>query len=185
MKYSNLIEDLGNFFKEIEETTNQLNLNTDGLVTDHIGLKLSTAKQVESLIDSLPENSEVLSDSVVGGRIIYIIKLKEPIRYKGYEIPCLEIPYPKPDHNYPMEGLQHIEFVLPNTTHQTNEYEKAFLYHYNKTKKDFKKFNYEFEIPQVEDPREEPNYTVSIQDPESKYEIKFHPKSIEDILNRN
>lgn len=48
---------------------------------------------------------------VVGGRAISVVKLREPLRWRGFEVACLELPAPK-EGRAKTPGWEHLEVAL-------------------------------------------------------------------------
>jgi predicted metalloenzyme YecM len=59
----------------------------------------------------LSELSDLLSEITIGGRKVSTYKLHEAYKWKGREIPCVELPQPKASSFY-SKGLEHVEFVI-------------------------------------------------------------------------
>jgi len=68
---------------------------------DHVCIRLDTKAKVENLLIEISDRGEIISETVVNGRTIYIFKLSTPIEIAGKSVSCLEIPEPKAGHDYP------------------------------------------------------------------------------------
>lgn len=79
---------------------------------DHICYRCESREEYDDTCNALcPTFGEVLVETMIGGRPIATIRLLEPIRHRGFEVRCLEVPCPKPGRLYP-RGLEHAEFVV-------------------------------------------------------------------------
>jgi|SRR6185369_15655850 len=87
----------------------ELHLPTN-LLCDHICYRVADAHRYENLQSGLKTYGELISEAVIGGRPISTFHLREPYRFQGNNIDCIELPSPKPGSSYP-EGWEHAEFV--------------------------------------------------------------------------
>ncbi len=78
---------------------------------DHICYRVETEERYEGIKKIFLEESELLSEIIIGGRMISTFKLKVPLLYHNREMTVIEIPAPKGNSAY-SEGLEHIEFVI-------------------------------------------------------------------------
>lgn len=169
--FKQLQQNLPAFLDECFTYLNELGIDVTGLPLDHIALRYKDSTDVDRLAGELKEQSTVISDAIVNGRIIYIFKLHIPLTYKDHEIPCIELPYPALEHKYPRDGWEHVEFVL-ESDNPTN-FEQVF-------NQKFPGQKYEFHIPQVEG-EQLLNPSIVFK----KYPglaVKFHPNSIEKVV---
>lgn len=177
--FNKLKQDIGIFLDEIFLFINELGIDVSDLGIDHIALRYKNSADVDKLSNELKNESTVLSRAIVNGRKIYIFKLNKPLEYKGYRIPCVELPYPTIDHNYPRDGWEHVEFVLP--TKNINQIENSFKKRFPKLTPDIlKKFDYKLSVPKVEG--EQLSNPTCILTKYLGLSIKFHPNSIEKVV---
>jgi predicted metalloenzyme YecM len=79
---------------------------------DHICFRCETQNEYLDICSQLSQQGHERSiESMVGGRMISIYNLKQPIDYADYHISCLEIPSPKQESFY-KRGLEHAELVV-------------------------------------------------------------------------
>lgn len=97
---------LNSFFEEIAK----VGLNIDGLNLDHIAYQASTSEDYDQKKPQFSNLGTEISEEIIGGRRVAVYELFEPIRYKDYVIPALELIEPKPDQDYSSD-FQHAEFV--------------------------------------------------------------------------
>lgn len=169
--FEQLQQKLPAFLDEAFAFITELGLDVSGLPLDHIALRYKNAADVDALANELKEQGEIISDAIIKGRIIYIFKLHQPLVYKNYSIPCVELPYPAADHKYPNDGWEHIEFVLEFDNPEN--FEQVF-------NQKFPDQKYEVHIPQVEGEKLL-NPSIVLK----KYPglaVKFHSHSIEEVV---
>ena len=167
------------FLDKVFALVKELNINVSDLDIDHIALRYKNSKDVDKLAAELQSQAKILSQAIVNGRKIYIFKLNTPLLYKKYKIPCVELPYPAINHDYPRDGWEHVEFFLPSKN--INEFEQTFKKRFpNLTEEILKKYNYTLSIPQVQG--EQLLNPSAILSKEKGLAIKFHPNSIEKVV---
>lgn len=164
---------------EITSFVDELKIDVLGYDIDHAALRIRTDEEVLRLHDEIAAEAEKLSESEIKGRKIYIFKLHEPLTYKDRTISCVELPHPAEGHNYPRNGWEHVEFVLPKA--DPDSLHSAFKTLFpHLTDDDYKKYNYKVTTPKVEG-EQLMNTTASL----SKYRglsVKFHCYPIEEIV---
>lgn len=165
-----------NFVAGIVNFASQLGLHINGLEVDHIGLRIANTQQVDILRANLDQSSldhKPLSEATVNGRPILIYKLQQPLQTGDFQIPCIELPYPAQKHDYPDDGWEHLEVVLPGEGTIEEKFRKRFP-NFTGT--------YELSSPKV-DTEQLPNETIVIKNPKNKMQcIKFHGYPIEKIV---
>lgn len=78
---------------------------------DHICYRVESQERYNFVKNIFLEESKLLSEVLIWGRMISTFKLAHPLIYKNREIFVIEIPEPKENNFYP-EWLEHIEFVI-------------------------------------------------------------------------
>lgn len=99
------------FLESIISSLTADGIKVDGLPIDHICYRVSTNRDYVLRRNELLFAGKIISESIVGGRMISVFHLKTPIIFKNWEINYLELPSPKEGNQY-SEGYQHIEFVV-------------------------------------------------------------------------
>lgn len=102
---------------------NQSSSKATSLWCDHVALRINDLTIAESLLAEFKLRGEVISDSMINGRPIYIIVLDEPLTLGDWQIDCVELPFP--GKHYPQQGWEHIELVLPGNATTMAELELA------------------------------------------------------------
>ena len=92
---------------------------------DHICVRLKDTDDVENLKQDLELVGEIISAVNVNGREIMIIQLNQPISLGDWQTYGIELPNPKPNHNY-QDGWEHVEFVFSNVENTMNGVREAF-----------------------------------------------------------
>ncbi|MDX2319695.1 MAG: VOC family protein [Moritella sp.] len=129
MQYQDLSQQWSAFSKAILAFSQQLGLATQSDVNkhtiwcDHVALRVNDIAIAESLLAEFKLRGEVISDSIINGRPIYIIVLAEPLTLGHWQIECIELPFPAK--HYPQQGWEHIELVLPGNATNMDELEQA------------------------------------------------------------
>ncbi|WP_019612872.1 VOC family protein [Psychromonas ossibalaenae] len=122
MQYQQLKSQWPDFSQNILDFALQLGLTNLPLVCDHAALRVNDQAAAQVLLEQWQEQGQVISDSIINGRPIYIIALHEPLLLGDWQIDCVELPFPgKP---YPQQGWEHIELVLPGNAATIAELEQ-------------------------------------------------------------
>jgi uncharacterized protein len=183
LSWQELKKSLPHFLDTVFAETERLDLDVSFLDIDHAGLRFSNPEDVSRLKDEMvAEGGSVISNEIVNGREILIIKLSEPVGVGQFMFSCIELPYPAKHHTYPEDGWEHVEFVIPSPAKTVEEMEIEFLTYcpsFNNSNSDFA---YKLDLPQVEGTIQPPNPTVALK-LKPMLTIKFHPKSIEEIVS--
>lgn len=145
------------FFDTIFENLNKLGIDVAGYECDHVGVRTASLDDYETLKKELANDGVMVGEPEVVGRAIAIFKLNQPLTYKIFTIPALELLAPKETDNY-QNGPEHLEFVI-------NESFEEFLKKYP---------NIEFETYRLE---RKNNPEIKLYFPD-KTSVKFHKVDI-------
>jgi predicted metalloenzyme YecM len=172
------------FGERVEQYLRELEIfeETLRLQSDHIGLRMRDIAAIESLKQELHQNGSILlSSAIVNGREIDIFKLSTPLSVHGWAIPCIELPYPKPDHDYP-NGWEHIEFVIPSSATTPDALREDFLRYFPNIDIDLLKQTGQYsEAEPISETHQLPNPTITLRK-DKRTAVKFHAKPIEMIV---
>ncbi|GGQ18914.1 VOC family protein [Shewanella litoralis] len=113
MNYQHLQQTWADFSVRITAFIEQLGLDRLSLQADHAALRVNNNQTAQLLADEFSQYGEVISNNMINGRPILIIKLTEPLVIGSMQITCVELPFPS-DKAYPVEGWEHIELVFPS-----------------------------------------------------------------------
>lgn len=103
----NYISFLDSFFEQIAK----VGLDVSGLPLDHIAYQASTKEDYEEHLPEFSKLGELVSEEIIGGRRVAVVKLDEPLTYKNYSISALELIEPKEGQQCD-SAFQHAEFVV-------------------------------------------------------------------------
>ena len=104
-------EDIHSFLFELENLLEEQGIDLSSLFIDHLCYRVSTEERYSELKKSLSVDNELLHEARISNRPICTFKLASPFKYKGLEIPLLELPSPKENSSYE-EGFEHAEAVI-------------------------------------------------------------------------
>lgn len=98
---------------------------------DHIAYRVESDKRYEEVKNQSKDFAEYIDEAMFGGRLISILKLKVPIKYKNYKIDCIELMAPKENNTF-KEGLEHAEFVISlNLADFHNKYKNIINFNFD------------------------------------------------------
>lgn len=170
------------FENNIQQLAEIMNLDLSQYEIDHIALRVNTEQSAKYWLTLLLKYGTILSNNLVNGRIIYLIKLNNPVPFLGQSIDVIELPFPK-NKVYPIEGWEHIEVVMPFLPHETVEQWVARIHH---------RFSWELSDNlnvKLSEPRVEgeqllnPSIAVSLMDKARNHTcIKVHPYHIKKVI---
>ena len=79
---------------------------------DHVCFRCASEASYHNALASLERAGHVVAgSSVVGGREITTVRLRPPIEWRGFVVPAVEVPMPKPGRPKP-DGWEHAEVAL-------------------------------------------------------------------------
>lgn len=113
MNYSVLQHTWPSFSLQIQAFIKQLGLTSLSLACDHASLRVNNSQTAQALADEFAQLGTIISNNIINGRPILIIKLSQPMLMGKTPIECVELPFPS-DKMYPVEGWEHVELVFPS-----------------------------------------------------------------------
>ncbi|MCT7943247.1 MULTISPECIES: VOC family protein [Shewanella] len=120
MNYQTLQHTWADFSLQIQAFIKQLGLDNLALDCDHSALRVNNNQLAQLLAEEFSQHGQVISNNMINGRPILIIKLTDPLMLGDTQIECVELPFPS-DKTYPIEGWEHVELVLPSTAQTCDE----------------------------------------------------------------
>ena len=112
MKIEDIIGDYKKFLEKIFINLKKSGIDQkDILELDHVAFRTETIERYEYVKKELQAFVLASSEKIFNGRLILILKLMEPLKYKEFVINCIELMAPK-ENNQHKEGLEHAEFVV-------------------------------------------------------------------------
>ena len=177
-------KELTDFEERISQYLEELQITekVQPFFVDHLGLRLKNTNDILVLKNELLEKGQIISSAIINGRKILIYKLDTPIQIQNWHVPCIELPYPKPDHSYP-DGWEHIEIVIPSSAVTLEEFKDSFKSYFSEI--DIESLKQKGQYSEDE-PRSEsdqlPNPTIALRKNKNTA-IKFHARTIEQIVS--
>ncbi|ACA87044.1 VOC family protein [Shewanella woodyi] len=104
----------------------ELGLDQLSLECDHAALRVNSTSVADELSNALCNDGVVISNNMINGRPILIIELNTPLQLTNLTIDCIELPYPG-SKQYPIEGWEHIELVLPCQANNCEQLTQALV----------------------------------------------------------
>ena len=152
---------------------------------DHIAVRVNNCKTAKSYLELFVKYGVILSDNIVNGRVIYLIKLHQPLVLAGQKVQIIELPFPN-GKIYPQESWEHIEIVIPflakeSTIEWIERIKKQFLLN------QMSELSVKVDEPKVDGENlPNPSIALSFADKTQNHScIKVHPYSIEEIIEVN
>ena len=167
-KFINALDELG-----IRDTCKDLEI-------DHICVRLKDTADVENLKQDLELVGEIISAVHVNGREIMIIQLDQPISLGDWQTHGIELPNPKPNHNY-QDGWEHVEFVLRGAENTIDGVREGFIKKFPRLDLEQLKeiYSYSEDEPHA-DGDQLPNPTIGLK--VNGVGIKFHANPIQEVV---
>ena len=177
-----LSADLATFERKIQHLAKEMAIDLSNYEIDHLALRVNSEQSAKNWLILLLKCGKILSDNIVNGRKIYLVKLAKPIKFANQFVDVIELPFPKKK-QYPVEGWEHIEVVMPFLPNESiNEWVQRinmrFLW------SELTQLTIKVSEPKVDGERlPNPSIAVSFVDKTSNHTcIKVHPYSIKKIL---
>ncbi|EGU49060.1 hypothetical protein VII00023_01450 [Vibrio ichthyoenteri ATCC 700023] len=115
-------QDLPSFTAKIDALAELIEIDLSLFQADHIALRINDAEMAKQAHQAWSDYGQVISQAEINGRPIVVIAFDTPLISNGWEIECLELPYPAPGKSYPIESWEHMEFVIPSSAQTAEEY---------------------------------------------------------------
>ncbi|QUJ68387.1 VOC family protein [Photobacterium sp. GJ3] len=107
-----MLAQLPEFMAKISALAEQLGLDLSACQADHLALRVNDAALAAQLHQAWLEYGEEWSTNEINGRPIVVIGFHQLLQAGDWQIEALELPYPG-DKQYPQQGWEHVEFVVP------------------------------------------------------------------------
>lgn len=108
-----LLADLPRFWRGILTLADELGIDIQPLVADHIAMRINELDVAKNAHQEWLTQGSQISNAMINGRPIIVIEFDKPLQIENHSIECLELPYPN-DKTYPNQGWEHVEFVMPS-----------------------------------------------------------------------
>lgn len=181
MTWEQLFSTTDDFSRKLNESLAELGIfdKCQDLIIDHICVRLKNNSDVESLKQSSANIGQIISSVEVNGREISIIRLSTPLKIGNWQVGCIELPFPKPNHSY-QDGFEHVEFVLDDTENTMTGVQRSFTKRFDLDKETLVgKYSYSEDETHAKGDQL-PNPTVGLK--VDGVGIKFHAISIEEVV---
>lgn len=109
-----ILDNFEQFLDKLIADIEAAGIEVTNLELDHFGYQCSSDEDYDNVKPEFEALGELVSENLVGGRRVAIVKLTEPINYKGRIIPAIEFFAPKAGQVCP-SAWEHAEFVLKET----------------------------------------------------------------------
>jgi len=113
---------LDDFMHKIQSLSELLHINLSRFQADHIALRINESELAKQAHYEWQKEAQVISQAEINGRPIIVLLFNQPLECMGWEIECLELPYPAPGKIYPEQSWEHVEFVVPSQAQTADEY---------------------------------------------------------------
>ncbi len=113
---------LDEFMHKIQYLSDTLHINLKPFQADHIALRINDAELAKLAHQEWQKEGQVISNAQINGRPIIVILFEQALCSHGWDIECLELPYPAPGKIYPEQNWEHVEFVVPSDAHSADDY---------------------------------------------------------------
>lgn len=177
-----LFSDLAEFEKKIQQLAQMMSIDFSNYEIDHLAVRVNNEQNAKDWLTLLLKYGRILSDNIVNGRKIYLVKLAKPIKFAHQFVDVIELPFPK-NKQYSIEGWEHIEIVIPFLQNESiNEWVNRINMHF--LWNESTQLNIKVSEPKVVGERlPNPSIAVSFANKAVNHTcIKVHPYSIEKIV---
>ncbi|MBR9787273.1 MAG: VOC family protein [Vibrionaceae bacterium] len=117
-----MLQDLDAFVEKIEALASMLSLDLSLAQADHIALRINDTQTALQAHQAWAQYGKVISQAQINGRPIIVIEFDKMLESRGWKVECLELPYPAEGKIYPIEGWEHVEFVIPSHAETADEF---------------------------------------------------------------
>ncbi|MDG3088608.1 VOC family protein [Vibrio hannami] len=179
-----MLSDLMSFSMRIEGLARDVGIDIEGLVPDHIALRINDQSVAELAHKEWLNFGDEISNAVINGRPIIVIELADKPLFLGQTIECLELPYPAPGKSYPQEGWEHVELVVPSGAESASDFLEELKQTFPKMAERWDTYTRAGIKTKLSSPKGEgerlPNPTVAFK--KDGICIKLHPWSLKQIV---
>lgn len=99
------------FFANLITEIKSANIDVKAESCDHLCFRVLTATEYTFFKNELLKHAKLITEAEVKGRPICTFRLSPGFKYNNHTIELLELPFPKPNSEYPT-GFEHAEFVI-------------------------------------------------------------------------
>lgn len=117
-----MITNLDDFMHKIQTLSEILDINLNDFQADHIALRINDIELAKQAHHQWQKQAKVISQAQINGRPIIVLLFDCLLKAGGWTIECLELPYPAAGKHYPVQGWEHVEFVVPSPAQTAQDY---------------------------------------------------------------
>lgn len=110
------------FMRKIVSLGELLEVDLEKFQADHIAFRVNDENLAKMAKHEWSKQADVLSKAQINGRPIYVLQLNQSLQFGSWQIDCLELPFPAVDKRHPVEGWEHVEFVIPSKASSAQQY---------------------------------------------------------------
>lgn len=115
-------DNIPSFMNKIQQLSEILHINLAPFQADHIAMRINDFQLAQLAHQEWQKQAQVISQAQINGRPIIVLLFDKPLEVCGWQIECLELPYPAEGKRYPQQGWEHVEFVVPSKAPTAQEY---------------------------------------------------------------
>ncbi|WP_324683860.1 VOC family protein [Bibersteinia trehalosi] len=176
---------LAEFEQKIQQIAEICGIDLSQFEIDHLAVRMNQLETAKIWREMLLTDATILKESEVNGRLIGLFILNQPPMFCEQSVSIIELPFPK-GKNYPQEGWEHIEIVVPM---QENESVELWIERCCKRWNLQENLQIHLKISQPQVAGELlPNPSIAISLNKEFYNfcvLKLHPYSIQEICRQN
>jgi predicted metalloenzyme YecM len=98
------------FLVQLLQNLSSIGVDLTGLAIDHIAYRAESIEEGDELKAEWLTKYSLVVSTQIKGREVCMFESHPPLQYESWEIPCIELMFPKPSR--PFGGWDHIEVVL-------------------------------------------------------------------------
>ena len=179
-----MLHDLDGFMSKVDALAQMIGIKVHSMQADHIALRINDFETTKAAHGAWKPYGKIISQAQINGRPIVVLHFAQPVQSHGWEIECLELPYPAEGKIYTTEGWEHAEFVVNSLAQTADELLTELKDSFTEFAERFEQLDSMGVKVKLSSPKGEGerlnNPTVAF-----KYQgvcIKFHPHSLKAIV---
>ncbi|MHA2937746.1 VOC family protein [Vibrio sp. RC27] len=179
-----MIDGISLFSNKIDSFMKILGLDVASLNMDHVAMRINQHCEAQRAESEWAKMGEVISRAEINGRPIVVVELNQPIVVGKWQTDCVELPYPAKGKTYPIQGWEHVEFVIPCRVDSMDEFVTFIRHqfpHLNRCWDDFSELGVSVKMSEPKASGERlPNPTIAFK--WSGVTIKLHPHALKTVI---
>jgi uncharacterized protein len=110
------------FSAKINDLARLIGLDLRGYHLDHVAMRINDAELAVASHQAWMREGREISHAQINGRSIIVLELFDPILLGDWTTSLVELPYPAVDKCYPVQGWEHVEFVVESDCSNVDDY---------------------------------------------------------------